>query len=91
MTKKRINNRVAELLALKARAENRRITQRAAAEEMGMPPSTFARWYHNDITRRDDEQVLILLSYFGCGIDDLLVVEEYDDQGNSKTPLLATA
>lgn len=88
---KRINNRVAELLALKARRENRRITQRTAAEELGIPQSTFARWYHNEVTRRDDDIVLMLMEYLECSLPELLVVEEYDDEERSKTPLAATA
>lgn len=76
MRKRVILNRVAELLAIKERREGRRITQKAAAEELGVPESTFARWYRNDITRRDDWLVLKLMDYFDCDLDELLIVEE---------------
>lgn len=72
-------NTVAEKLAAKRRRENRKIPQRKAAEESGVPFSTLARWYRNDVEIYDGQTLLKFARYFGCDISELLVVEEVPD------------
>lgn len=86
-----LRNRVAELAAIKGRREGRTITQRDLAEEIGIPLVTLGRWYRNEVKRIDEHVVLRMTQYFDVTVGELLIVEEVDESGQSKTPLLATA
>lgn len=73
---RKLRNRVAELAAVKGRKENRTITQRDLAEEIGIPLPTVARWHRNEVSRIDEHIVLKITSYFGVSVGELLIVEE---------------
>lgn len=85
-----IKNRLREFMAIKGRNENRHISQRKLAEEIGVSKITVDRWAQNNVTRIDDDILIKLCVYFGIQPGDLLIMEEVpDDEGQSKTPLSA--
>ena len=84
---KRLTNRARELLARKMRLEGRTITQRDIVAETGMSSATVNKWMRNDVQRLDAPIVLALMEYFNCSLQELIVVEEGPDSGESKTPL----
>ncbi len=91
---KRLRNRFRELLAIKERHEGRRISQRTAAEELGLAKGAVDRYARNEVTRYDERIVLLFCDYFDCEAGDFLVIEEVaqEDGGESpeiKTPLVA--
>lgn len=96
MANKVVKNRVAELVAIKARREARRISHRDLANETGLSRSSIQYWMANSVTRFDAHQIVTLCDYFGVGVDELLVVEDelptsgQDDAGQNET-LLAVA
>lgn len=79
--KQRIVNRFQELLAVKGRREARRISQRTAAEEMGLTQVTIGRYARNEVSRYDEPIVLAMCNYLGCTVGDFLVIEEIDESG----------
>lgn len=76
--KQRIVNRFQELLAVKGRHEGRRISQRIAAEEMGLTQVTVGRYARNEVSRYDEPIVLAMCNYLGCTVGDFLVIEEIE-------------
>jgi DNA-binding Xre family transcriptional regulator len=88
---KRIKNRLRELLAIKERQDGRNYSQREVAESLGLSKVAVDRFARNETTRFDEHIVLALCEFLGCGIGDLLIIEEVsDEQGQLKT-LLASA
>jgi len=86
----RIVNRFYELLAVKGRREGRRITQRVAAEEIGITTVTIGRYARNEVERYDEAVILAMCNYLGCSVGEFLVIEEVDESGG-ETPENETA
>lgn len=77
---RRITNRFMELLAAKARRENRgRISIAQVIEETGLARGTVDGYVHNTITRYDAHVIQMLCDYLDCKPGDLLVMEEVED------------
>lgn len=73
-----IRNRVAELVAIKARREGRTIRKMTLVEETGLNRGTVDTWLANEVTRYDADVMLAWCNYLDCAIADLFVVEEVD-------------
>ncbi len=76
--RKKLSNRVAELVAIKARRENRTINKTTIGNELGLSKRTVDLWMANQVTRFDDDILLKWSEYLSCGIGDLFVVEEVE-------------
>lgn len=74
--KKIIRNRVAELVAIKARREGRVIRKMTLVDETGLNRGTVDTWLANDVNRYDADVMLTWCDYLGCQLADLFVVEE---------------
>lgn len=83
----KVQNRFAELLAIKERVEERRISRRSVADETGISLSSVQNWASNRLTRYDALQIATFCRYFGCKPGDLIVLAEEE----RKTPLAASA
>lgn len=75
----RIRNRYQELLSVKERREQRKITQRIAAKEIGVTTVTIGRYARNEVERYDEEVILAMCNYLGCSLSEFLVIEEIED------------
>lgn len=73
-----VSNRTGELLALKKRKERRHITLATLAAETGIATSTLWLYTNNKIRRYDSRILISLCDYFGCGLGDLLTIEEIE-------------
>lgn len=78
MSQKRIlRNRVAELMAIKARRDGmKKLSNRQVCEDTGLPKLTVDHYVKNEVTRYDASTLLAFAEYFECDIADLLVFEE---------------
>ena len=86
-----VKNRLAELIAIKARQEERgRISNREIAEVLGISPVTVNRYVNNEITRFDSDTVQKLCDYLDCSIGELLYLDA-DETPESKPSLLAVS
>ena len=63
-------------LAEKALRENRTISLRKVVEESGVSVSTVNRLANNTIRRVPLDELAVLCTYLGCGIGDLLQLED---------------
>lgn len=83
---KRIKNRFSELLAEKARKENKgRISRRQVLEATGLAKTTIDSYARNEVTRYDETVLLALCNYFDCplsGENGLLIIEEESKDGD---------
>jgi DNA-binding Xre family transcriptional regulator len=84
MVRVRIENRLKELLARKERKEKRKITQQTMAEETGTSLSSVHAWSKNAITRYDADHIAAFCQYLDCGVNDLLVLVEDDEETPEK-------
>lgn len=82
-TKQVVRNRLGELLAIKSRAEERRISERQVARETGLSPITISKWTLNKTDYSSHEVLITLCNYFECGIGDLLYIEEVEIEDDS--------
>ncbi|MBI5929057.1 MAG: helix-turn-helix domain-containing protein [Chloroflexi bacterium] len=80
-----LRNRVAELVAIKARRENRTIYKTTITDETGLSKRTVDMWMANQVTRFDDNVLLTWSDYLGCGIGDLFIIE-YEDPETKTHP-----
>jgi DNA-binding Xre family transcriptional regulator len=87
---KMLQNRFSELLARKERKEKRSISRRKVAQETGVGLSSVQNWAVNEVTRYDAFQITVFCEYLECTPGELLVIEEVETEGQTKT-LLATA
>jgi putative transcriptional regulator len=53
-----------------------RLTQKRLVEETKIAGSTISRLYKNEFTRVDTQTIQKLCDYFGCEIEDFLVLKE---------------
>jgi DNA-binding Xre family transcriptional regulator len=83
-----VRNRFKELLAIKEREEDRRITYREVSEATGIHEGTLSKWA-NQVNLFDGRVVSALCGYFECEIGDLLVL--YPDPESSQKLEAATA
>ena len=74
--KKRVSSRVGELIAIKARREGRRLSQRQVAKEAGIPKTTLDSYARNEVIRFDESTILALCEYFQVPVGELLVIED---------------
>ena len=84
----KVQNRLEELLARKQRIEGRKISKHALADETGLSVSSLYAWSRNETTRFDAAHIIILCQYFGCGVHDLLVLVEEDEETEGVPELL---
>lgn len=87
---KRLHNRFRELLLQKGANEKRYISQRQAADEMGIARGTVDRYANNDVTRYDEPIVLAMCEYLDCGVSDLLFIEEVSSDSGEESPEMKT-
>ena len=78
MRQKKLSNRVAELVAIKARRESRTINKTTIGLELGLARRTVDLWMANQVTRFDDDILLKWSEYLSCGIGDLFIIEEIE-------------
>lgn len=87
----KVQNRLDELLAIKARKEGRRISRRDLERETGISLTSIQNWANNRVQQFHSNQIATFCEYFGCGIEDLLILVP-DDAGElapeMETPLL---
>lgn len=69
-----VKNRFLELLAIKSREAGRRISRAEIAQETGVSISSIQNWAYNKITRFDGDQIAAFCQYFGCTVDELIIV-----------------
>jgi transcriptional regulator with XRE-family HTH domain len=89
-----VNNRLAELIEIKARREGRKLTQRIIADEAGVALGSVSRWMQNRIDHYHTDAILAFCTFLDCEIGELLVIEESpegEDTPEIKTPLSAVA
>lgn len=84
MAERIVANRFSELLAVKARREKRRISNRDVARELGLARGTIDAYANNSVKRFDAPTILLLCNYLDCTPGDLLVIEDPE----METPLL---
>ena len=97
MAQYKIQNRFSELLAKKARAEDRKLNLSAVEREfkkLGFSTrySSIYAWANNTITRFDEQQIAEFCEYLNCTPGELLVLVEVDvsdDEEEQKTALIA--
>lgn len=89
MAKRVLSNRFMELLAVKARLEHRKISQREVARETGLAKRTVDSYAKNEVTRYDAPVVLALCKYLGCEAGELLVIEEIEESEDLPSLMLA--
>lgn len=75
-----VQNRFSELLAHKARIENRTISRRIVAEETGISVTSIQNWATNSIQRFDALQIATFCKYFDCTVAELLVIAEDENE-----------
>lgn len=86
---RRIRNRFAELLAIKARREGRgRIPRTTVTAATGLALGTVDSYINNTVYRFDGDVLMRLCEYLECEISDLLVIEDVISPEN-ETPLLS--
>jgi hypothetical protein len=71
-----VKNRVKELLAIKERDENRKISEALLAEETGLSESTVRAWLENRVARFDSNPIIQFCWYFNIGPGELFVIPE---------------
>ncbi len=81
-----LSNRFSELLAVKARREGRRITNRQVVRETGLLRHTVDSYAKNAVTRYDSHIVLTLCRYLDCTPADFFVVEQVEEDPEWRTP-----
>jgi len=86
----KIANRFSELIAIKARREQRKLNITVICEDTGLARNTVRSWLRNHIVRFDTDSLFILCQYLGCTPGDLLMIEE-DEELESIAPLHAIA
>lgn len=74
-----LSNRFTELLAVKARREQRKISQREVARDTGLAKRTVDSYAKNEVTRYDAPVILALCDYLGCSVAEFFVVEQMED------------
>ncbi|QPC81088.1 helix-turn-helix transcriptional regulator [Phototrophicus methaneseepsis] len=87
-------NRTKELLAIKSRREQRRITIRDIESETGLDKSVVHRWLQNEVRRIDLHVLEGWCNYLDCEPGDILVretVEKADESPEIINPELLTA
>lgn len=73
----RVRHFLFELMRLKEIELGRQINITEVAQESGVTRATLHAWLRNRyVTRFDADTVVRLCAYFGCGIDDLLMLED---------------
>ena len=87
--RKIVQTRFAELLARKERLEQRRISRRKIAEETGMSLNSVQNWATNHVESFYAAQIIAFCEYFDCEPGELLVIEEFPNTPEIKTPLIA--
>ncbi len=77
---KRVVNRVSELVAIKSRELNRRITANEISQKTGIPEKTIWLWLNNKVNRFDGEKLVAFAEFLEVSVSDLLTtIEETED------------
>lgn len=67
-------NRVAELHARKEAEERRRISFSEVARAANISRQALSSWYNNEVNAFYPDVIEALCKYYGCTIDELLVI-----------------
>lgn len=67
---KRLHMRINELL------EEHQISKNKICKDLDMPRGNFNRYCRDEFQRIDAKLIINLCEYFGCGIEELIVIEE---------------
>jgi DNA-binding Xre family transcriptional regulator len=86
-----IETRFAELVAIKARKEKRRISRRMVVEETGISLTSIQNWANNNVTQFHQDQIVAFCKYFDCTIDELLILVEDETESEGEVEALAVA
>jgi transcriptional regulator with XRE-family HTH domain len=87
---KRVVNRVAELISIKNRRDNRRWKIEEIAEATGLMPKTVHAWLHNSVRRFDEKQLLAFATFLEVEVSELLTTQEEDENlGNMEAAIPA--
>jgi DNA-binding Xre family transcriptional regulator len=73
---KTLRSNINVLVAQKGHQERRRITLLTVAEETGIAKNTLYAIAKDTIERYPKETLVKLCEYFGCGIEELLLLED---------------
>jgi len=87
----KLKNRFSELLAIKERTEERKISRRQIAETTGISLTSVQNWASNSITQYGQEQILAFCKFFECTPGDLFLIVGEDEEEGQQKALLATA
>jgi DNA-binding Xre family transcriptional regulator len=80
MMKRRLRNKVLELLMEKEKKLGRRIKFIEISEATGLANSIVSRWMNGKIERFDSEVLEKLGDYFECDLQDILFFEMVEDE-----------
>ncbi|MDQ7024001.1 MAG: helix-turn-helix transcriptional regulator [Anaerolineae bacterium] len=75
MKKRKVRNRLLELIQERERKRGRRIILRDIAEFVDVSDHTITNWIRNNVTRFDSKLIEGLCDYFDCDVSDLLYFE----------------
>ena len=73
---KTLQSNINVLVAQKGQQERRKLTLFTVAEETGISKNTLYAIANNTIERYPKDTLVKLCEYFGCGIGELLLLEE---------------
>lgn len=73
---KRMKSNLLVLIAQKAQKENRRITLRSVARDLGISKHTVYALSRNQLVEYPKDVLERLCTYFDCKLDDLFTLEE---------------
>jgi putative transcriptional regulator len=73
---KNLRSNINVLVAQKGHQEHRRITLLTVSEETGISKNTLYAMAKDTIERYPKDTLVKLCEYFGCGIEELLLLEE---------------
>lgn len=76
-------NRLAALIGEKQQKENRVIKVATIARETGISRQTIHKWLNNDLKDFKAESIEAFCRYFGCTVNDLIVIVEAESTPDS--------
>ena len=80
MKKRRVRNRLLELITERERQLGRRMRLKDIAKFIGVSDHTITSWMRNEVTRFDNIMVAGLCDFFEIEIGDLLYLEFEEDE-----------
>lgn len=84
MKRRKVRNRLLELIQERERKLGRRLVQHDIAQFVGVSDHTITNWVRNITTQYDGDTIAGLCDYFNCEIADLLYFEMVEDEGDKE-------